>query len=331
MSGGLPTNSSWDFKDSMLAKKPAAIVAYRTPRGAMLHGKSEQALESNYLNKCKGRVNLIFTSPPYPLNRKKKYGNLKGEEYIDWICSFGELYKSMLTRDGSIVMEIGNSWEAGSPTMSTLATRALLEFLERNNLYLCQEFVWNNPAKLPSPVQWVNVERTRVKDSFTKLWWMSPVENPKANNRNVLVEYSKSMKGLLKRGSYNSGSRPSEHHIGAKSFLTNHGGAISGSVLTYPNTSSDDKYHSYCRDKGIRPHPARMPANLAEFFIKFLTDENDTVMDPFGGSNTTGYVAQSLNRNWISIEPNMEYIASSTSRFPDAKLTSNFERKVLFA
>jgi hypothetical protein len=76
----------------------------------------------------------------------------------------------------------------------------------------------------------VNVE-IRLKDSFTRVWWMSPSDRPKADNRRVLKEYSESMKKLLASGKYNHGKRPSEHHIGERSFLKNNGGAIPASVL----------------------------------------------------------------------------------------------------
>lgn len=289
----------------------------------MLHGKSDELLSSGVLSRFEGKVNLVFTSPPFPLNRKKKYGNETGEAYIDWLCEFGPLLKKMLAKDGSIVIEMGNSWESGTPVMSTLAIRALLEFQSRNNLHLCQEFIWQNPAKLPSPVQWVNIERVRVKDSFTKLWWLSPTPKPKANNQRVLQEYSKSMQGLLKKGSYNSGKRPSEHSIGETSFLRDNGGAIPSSVLTYANTNSSDEYQAYCREKKIDPHPARMPIDLAKFFVRFLTEPGDIVLDPFGGSNTTGAAAQDLERYWMSIEASEEYIRGSKGRFIE-KIT--FER-----
>ncbi len=281
----------------------------------MLCGRSEEVLSSSYFGKFEGKIDLIFTSPPFPLNRKKKYGNLQGEDYIEWLCKFGPIFKSLLRPKGSIVIEVGNSWEKGSPTMSTLAIRSLLEFLDRNDLHLCQEFIWNNPAKLPTPAQWVTIDRVRVKDSFTKIWWMSPNEKPKADNRKVLTEYSDSMKKLLARGSYNSGKRASEHDIGSTSFLADHGGAISGSVLTHGNTLSRDRYQQYCKKKKLTPHPARMPRAIAEFFINFLTDENDIVLDPFGGSNTTGASSESLNRFWISVEANEDYIEGSKARF----------------
>lgn len=290
-------------------------VAYATHWGRMLYGKSDSILADGSLARFEGKVNLVFTSPPFPLNTKKRYGNETGDAYIQWLSKFGPLFKKMLTKDGSIVIEMGNSWEPGAPVMSTLALRALLEFQTKNELYLCQEFIWQNPAKLPSPAQWVNIERIRVKDSFTKLWWMSPTKKPKASNKRVLQEYSQAMKGLLKRGSYNSGKRPSEHDIGEKSFLTNNGGAIPSNVLTFANTSSSDPYSIYCRKNKIQMHPARMPRDLAKFFIKFLTKPKDLILDPFGGSNTTGAAAEELERFWISIEAKEEYISGSRGRF----------------
>lgn len=281
----------------------------------MLLGKSDQILANGSLSRFEGKVNLIFTSPPFPLHRKKRYGNETGDSYIRWLCAFGPLFKKMLATDGSIVIEMGNSWVPGMPVMSTLALRALLEFQSKNDLHLCQEFIWQNPAKLPSPAQWVNVERIRVKDSFTKLWWMSSNKTPKANNQRVLQEYSEAMKGLLKKGRYNAGKRPSEHNISETAFLRDNGGAIPSNVLTYANTHSGDAYQLYCRQNKLQLHPARMPSELAKFFIKFLTEPGDIVLDPFGGSNTTGAAAEELKRFWISIEASEDYIKGSRGRF----------------
>jgi len=262
-----------------------------------------------------GKTQLIFTSPPFPLNRKKRYGNKVGEEYVDWLASFAEPLTDLLTEDGSIVLELGNAWEPGRPVMSTLALRALLRFLESADLNLCQQFVCHNPAKLPTPAQWVNVERIRVKDSFTHLWWMSPTDRPKASNREVLTQYSDSMKSLLKSKTYNGGTRPSQHKIGDTSFLSDNGGAIPPNVLTFSNTLSTDPYREYCRANALSLHPARMPPGLAEFFINFLTDPGDLVLDPFAGSNTTGAAAEELDRRWVAIEPTADYVAGSHGRF----------------
>lgn len=313
---------------SSTAPKPV----YSTVRGQLFCGESDKLLVTKHFRKYEKKAQLIFTSPPFPLNTKKKYGNLSGQEYIDWFVNFAPILKKFLKQKGSIVIEIGNAWEPGKPVMSTVVLRALLKFLEVGGLHLCQEFIWYNPARLPSPVQWVNIERSRVKDAFTRIWWMSPVYRPKADNRRVLKEYSPAMKKLIANGKYNSGRRPSQHSIGKRSFAKDNGGSIPpnvggadileslSTILKGTNTRSSDKYQERCRREGVPLHPARMPYDLAEFFIKFLTDKDDLVIDPFAGSNTTGAIAEGLNRKWLSFEANDEYAKSSAARFDVKKL-----------
>ena len=293
----------------------AARPLYRTKLGMMWNGSSEYLLKTPYFRKFKGKINLIFTSPPFPLNRKKKYGNYTGEEYKKWIAGFSDDFKSLLADDGSVVIEIGNAWNQGGPEMTTLGLESLMLILKNGDFSLCQQFVAFNRAKLPGPAQWVNVERIRVKDAFSNIWWMGKTTHPKADNRKVLVPYSDSMKNLLKNRQYNAGNRPSEHHIGEASFLKDNGGAIPANVLEVTNTRSTDRYIKYCKANGISLHPARMPDSIPEFFIKFLTEPGDIVLDPFAGSNVTGAVSERLGRKWISIEKELKYAESSVSRF----------------
>ncbi len=295
-------------------------LAYDTDLGSMYESSIEDFLVSPLGRTLRCEAQMIFTSPPFPLNRKKKYGNRTGDEYLEWLGELAEPLGDLLTEDGSLVVELGNAWEPGEPVMSTLALRALLKLQEAGGFKLCQQFVVHNPARLPSPAQWVNVERIRVKDAYTHVWWMSRTARPKADNRKVLSEYSPSMRKLLKRGSYNPGPRPSEHKIGETSFLTDNGGAIPPNVLTISNTVSTDEYRAYCKEQGLKVHPARMAPELADFFINFLTDKDDLVIDPFGGSNTTGAAAEALSRRWLSVESNPEYIEGSKGRFSDVQL-----------
>lgn len=303
----------------MEAKSTVAVpecLVYSTNLGYCLKGRAEELLVApGIAGPIQKQVDLIFTSPPFPLNRKKKYGNLTGGPYIEWLAGFASIFRDLLTPRGSIVVELGNAWEPGRPSMSTLALKALLGLLEKGKFVLCQQFIWYNPARLPTPAQWVNVERIRVKDSYTHLWWMSKSYRPYADNRKVLTEYSDSMKKLLAKQKYNAGKRPSQHKLGAKSFLKNNAGAIPSNVITLANTYSNTEYQIYCREHKLQPHPARMPSGLAEFFIKFLTKPGMLVLDPFAGSNTTGAAAEKLGRRWISIEPTDDYIAGSRGRF----------------
>lgn len=295
------------------------IPAYKTDYGTCFYGDATLLETGPLWATIEGQVDLILTSPPFALARRKKYGNLVGDEYIEWFASLSQTFAKLLKPRGSIVIEMGNAWIKGKPIMATHPIRALLEFMDRGNLNLCQQFIWHNPARLPSPAQWVNVERIRVKDAFTHIWWMAKDEKPQANNRNVLKEYSQSMMDLFERGTYNAGVRPSEHQIGEKSFLTNNNGAIRSNVFTISNTRSSSPYLTYCRKNKYKRNPARMPSEIAEFFIRFLTKPGNLVLDPFAGSNTTGAVAESLGRSWISIEKSIEYILGSRGWFVQPK------------
>lgn len=288
---------------------------YNTKYGICINEKCEKVIKNYLIPNYSNRIQLIFTSPPFPLNRAKKYGNLNGDQYKEWLCTIGQTLIPLLTNDGSIVIEIGNAWNAGEPTFSTLPIETLLEFKQKNNLHLCQEFIYYNPARLPSPIQWVNKERIRVKDSFTRFWWLSTTARPYACNLNVLEEYSKQMKKLLENGKFNYGKRPSEHDISQTGFLKNNNGSIPSNVIISPNTDSNNQYLKKCKDHSLPIHPARMPSSLPTFFIKMLTREQDIVLDCFAGSNTTGECAELLQREWISIEADKLFYMGSKFRF----------------
>ncbi len=320
---------------------------FETELGEYHIGNSKYILKSKVGQKIKGNVQLILTSPPFPLNKKKSYGNLNGKAYKKWFSSLATTFSQLLTKNGSIVIELGNSWEPNHPVQSLLHIESLLKFLNNKNadLRLCQEFICYNPSRLPSPAQWVTVNRIRTVDSFTRLWWMSKSEYPKADNTKVLRPYSKSMKNLLIRKNFNSGKRPSEHKIGKNGFLKDNKGSIMHNVielepidkkrdprlphnmLSFANTSSNDFFSKKCRENGIYIHPAWMPLQLASFFIEFLTEPGDIVFDPFAGSNTTGYCAEILNRKWISMEIKEEYGEQSKIRFEDPNLENRKKGK----
>jgi site-specific DNA-methyltransferase (cytosine-N4-specific) len=348
-----PSNSLTQNSNDSVIQSLFEHSAYHTEHGALFSGEFEKIISNSEFTPLKGRIQLLFTSPPFALNNKKRYDNKQGEEYKKWLASYGRIFRELLTEDGSLVIELGNAWEPGIPVMSTLALEALLDLKREGNFYLCQQFVVNNPARLPSPAQWVTVKRKRLTDSFTHIWWLSKTPDPKADNRRVLRPYSESMMRLLQRGSYNDGKRPSEHVIGQTSFLKDNGGAIPHNVLKfksdnlqnyistgynkqvsedvlevenwlfgqsnlleYANTSANDPYIRFCKENRITLHPARMHIGVPTFFINFLTDPGDIVMDPFAGSNTTGAAAEQLDRKWLSFEPIEDYIEGSKGRFP---------------
>jgi len=258
-------------------------------------------------------VPLVVTSPPFALRRKKEYGNVTQEEYVEWFLPFAQEIFRVLRPDGSFVLELGGSWNAGKPTRSLYQYELILKL--GKIFHLAQDFYWYNPARLPTPAEWVTVRRTRVKDAVSLVWWLSKTEHPVANNRRILQPYSDSMKRLLVNG-YKPARRPSQHVI-SDAFDKDNGGAIPPNLLTVSNTRSNEPYLRGCKAEGIAPHPARFPRELPNFFIRFLTVPGDLVVDPFAGSNVTGSVAEELARRWRVSDLREDYLQGSRHRFPE--------------
>ena len=288
-------------------------LCYRTEAGEAWLGDAVETFDTRIADES---VDLIVTSPPFALQRPKEYGNETQAAYKDWFLPFADEFWRALKPTGSLVIDLGGAWEAGQAVKSIYAFELLVSLCRRPNrpFVLAQDFYWYNPARLPSPAQWVTVERVRVKDSVNYVWWLAKSPNPKADNRRVLREYTDAMKRLITSGTYNRGRRPSGHVV-KEGFTADRGGAIPPNLLAISNTGNDREYIDGCRDRGVRPHPARFPPEIPDFFVNLLTEEGDLVVDPFAGSNVTGAVAESLGRRWLSIDVEEEYVLGSRVRF----------------
>ena len=294
----------------------AVAVAYSTPLGACYNGDALDLLRGLKANS----VSLVMTSPPFALRRQKAYGNVTPDQYVEWFAPFAEEIYRVLRPDGSFVFDLGGAWNRGSGTRSLYQYDLILHLTRQFGFHLAQEFYWYNPSKLPTPAEWVTIRRTRVKDAVNMLWWLSKTDTPAADNRRVLKPYSASMKRLLRDG-YDPGMRPSQHDI-SRHFRRDNGGAIPPNLLEVPNTRSSDAYFKRCRAAGLPIHPARFPAPVPEFFVRFLTVPGQLVVDPFAGSNVTGHVAENLGRRWLSTEINADYVAGSRLRFEEVPVSS---------
>jgi DNA modification methylase len=283
---------------------------FRTENGRIYDGDSLGLLHSVLDEES---VDLIMTSPPFGLVRKKSYGNEDADRYLKWFRPFAEGFRRVLKRSGSLVIDIGGSWKSGTPTRSLYHFDLLSMLCREYGFHLCQEHYWWNPAKLPTPAEWVNVRRVRVKDAVNCIWWLSLTPWPKASNRRVLAPYSDSMLDLLTNG-YDAKLRPSGHDISDK-FARNNGGSVPPNLLALANTESNGRYQDYCREKGLPIHPARFPATIPEYFIRLLTDLGDLVVDPFAGSCVTGEAAEYTMRRWICCEISKPYLEGAIARF----------------
>jgi DNA modification methylase len=261
-------------------------------------------------------IDLVLTSPPFALQRAKEYGNRVEDEYVAWLLQFTKEIKRVLKETGSFVLDLGGAYQEKRPVRSLYNYRVLVHLCDDQGWNLAEEFFWYNPAKLPSPIEWVNKRKIRAKDAVNTVWWLSKSDFPYADVTKVLTPYSKRMEQLLKNSEkyYTPKKRPSGHDI-SENFSQDNGGAIPSNLLQISNTESNSQYLQRCKLVGEKGHPARFPQKLPQFFIEFLTKPEDVVLDVFAGSNTTGAAAEALGRNWIAFENEQRYLATSAFRF----------------
>ena len=314
----------------------SSTAAYTSELGAAYQGDSRDLLAEL----PDDSIDLVVTSPPFELAHQKEYGDDWDEDYQEWFCEFADEVNRVLAPHGSFVIEIGGAFKQGTPARSTYQFELLTELTsEDSDFELAQDFYWHNPAKLPSPAEWVNRRRIRVSDAVTHVWWLAKEitadsakaddesPTPEADNRRVLTEYSDSQKRLMRRQTYNAGERPSGHDISEEGFFTDSSGAIPDNLISATNTRSQTHYDQMCKKMNLEKHPARFPPEIPEFFVDFLTPnppyddwdrgalDRPVVLDIFGGSNVTGSVAETRGRYWLTFEKDAEYLDTSEVRF----------------
>lgn len=289
----------------LFSSLPAPL--YTTPSGAAFVGDALSLLQQLPPDS----IDLVLTSPPFALARPKAYGNKSDEEYVDWFLPFAAEVKRVLKPQGSFVFEQGPAYLKGHPVHSLYHIKTLLRLCQEQQWVLAQEFHWFNPAKLPSPVEWVCVQRIRLKDSVSRMWWLAKTENPEADWSNVYPELGPrelspidpcTLEHSLWYGDTSLSSAAQE-----EDEPTN--------LLEIANTDSNSWYLRCCRELAIKAHPARFPERLPAFFIRGLTHPGSVVLDFFAGSNTTGVIAEALGRRWIAFDENTEYLAASAFHF----------------
>lgn len=261
-------------------------------------------------------IDLIVTSPPFALLRRKSYGNEDQSSYVAWLSTFGRAAHRVLKDTGSFVLDLGGAYQRGVPVRSLYPYRVLLAFCDDLGYHLAEDFYWHNPSKLPSPIEWVNKRKIRAKDSVNNVFWLSKTAWPKADITRLRQPYSEGMRTLLKDpGSYHDAKeRPSGHCI-SSNFGNDNGGSLPANLLSIPNSASSSRFQRLCKEMDESVHPARFPSGLPRFFIRMLTDPGDVVLDIFSGSNTTGEMAEMEGRRWLSFELDRDYACLSALRF----------------
>lgn len=304
----------WELADEghkglTMAKPGIVICVARDELGEILWAEALSAM--GHIEE--GSVNAIVTSPPFPLNRQRSYGGWPADRWLELALSHISAMKPLLAKNGSMVLNLADVYLKGLPALNTYQEELVCE-LRRTGWHLCGKYFHVNPAK-PKATPWVTKSRERIANGIETYFWFSPAPYCKANNRNVLHPYSDRFLGTLAAGgelrAAESGSRQS---YPGRRFVNNNGGKIPFNWLVAAHEGPRSAYSRFCAREGLPRHPAIMPRQIAEFFVKFLTDAGDLLYDPFGGSLVLPAVCKQLARRYTSSEKCHEYIRGGLSR-----------------
>jgi site-specific DNA-methyltransferase (cytosine-N4-specific) len=214
-------------------------AAYSTKAGSAFLGDSRDLLKEL----PDDSIDLIVTSPPFYSQHQKECGNEDQESYNDWFMQFIPEIRRVLQPHGSLIVEIGGAFKKGNPERSTYQFELLSRIVDEGEMYLAQDFYSYNPAKLPNPIEWVNVRNIRVTDAVAHIWWLTPEINedsaivegehphPEANNQRVLQDYSETQEQLMETGECNDSKRSSGRDIDESSFANKNEGSVPDNLL----------------------------------------------------------------------------------------------------
>lgn len=278
-------------------------------------------------------IHLAITSPPYPLRDPRNYGNPNAAEYVDFICNEIEPIVRNLVPGGSIVLNISNDiFEHKSPARSLYVERMVIALHDRLGLHLMDRMIWANYSKPPGPTYWACVNRVQLCTSYEPIFWFTndPLK-VRSDNRRVLEQHSNRHAALI-----SSGGEQRVTNFGDGAYRLKHGsfsnetkGKIPKNILERGHSCADTKaYRAYAKELGLPLHGAMFPTSIPDFFVRFLTQPGELVVDPFGGTTKTGLAAERLGRRWIVVDKIAQYLRGGAGMFRDApgyKLSPFFE------
>lgn len=297
------------------ARPGVKVLGFRTDLGVAIFGSSGDIFKSMDVP-----VTLILTSPPYPLARGRRYGNPDEKEIVNFITETLAPVIENLTEEGSLVLNVGQDcFMPGSPARSTYIERLVLALCDNFNLNLMERAVWNNPSKAPGPLQWASRTRQQLNSGYEPILWFS--KNPhkvKSDNRRVLEPHSEKHLKLIADGgekrvaTYSDGA----YRLRVGSFGNATAGKIPRNVITRGHRCAYGlQYQKAATALGLPIHGAGQPLSIADFFIRFLSEEGDLVLDPWGGRMMTGLAAEMLNRTWMCGEIALQYVRGGAELF----------------
>jgi site-specific DNA-methyltransferase (cytosine-N4-specific) len=294
----------------------ARLLAFSTRLGMAVWGDSLDTLKD-----LQEPVHLLFTSTPYLLNKARDYGNPTNEaEFVDFIVAVVEPVMRTLVPGGSVCLNMGqDAFVKGMPARSLFLERVTLALHDRLGLWLMDRSVWHNPTKPPGPLIWASRDRVQLNSSFEfVLWFTNDPRRVRADNRRVLEPHTEQHQKLIAKGGE---QRKAQYGDGA--YTIRHGsfggatpGRIPRNVMTLPHRCRDtQQLRRIANELGLPTHGATFPTRLPDFWIRFLTEPGDLVLDACGGWGKTALAAQRLQRRWLIVDKVLDYLRASGEMF----------------
>ncbi len=258
-------------------------------------------------------IDMVFTSPPYAERRKTTYGGIPENDYVDWFLPIGAEIKRILKPTGSFFLNIKPHTNKGE--RSLYVYDLVCQLKRETGFMFVEEYCWTKNA-FPGSL------KGRFKNAFEPVYHFTK-GNPNQITFNPIA----------------CGTPMKEESI-ARTYRKQCGAPKNGSGMTGMNTTNIrnlefarpsnvinvNNVSNQFSDKQL--HPATFPEGLVEFFVKSFTNENDIVLDPFGGSGTTGIVCKNHKRQFILMEKEQKYYDIILKRVAD--FNKNFEPQTLF-
>lgn len=303
-------------KDLQQATTESRMIAFSTDLGVAIWARNESVFPQ-----LDEPIHLCITSPPYPLRNARAYGNPSAAEYVDFISNSLEPIVRGLIPGGSIVLNISNDiFESKSPARSLYVERMVIALHDRLGLHLMDRIPWINLSKPPGPTYWACVNRVQLSSCYEPIYWFTndPLK-VRSDNRRVLEEHTVKHQKLMASGgehrnaSYGNGAYQIRD---GKSFSTQTSGKIPRNAIQKGHSCPDTlAYRRAANELGIQKHGAMQPTSIPDFFIRFLTEPGELVVDLFGGTAKTGLAAERLGRRWLVTEWMLSYLRGGAEHF----------------
>jgi len=242
-------------------------------------------------------ADLIVTSPPYADARTKHYDSIHPDKFADWFSTFHKSFYRVLKPEGSFVINIKDKAINGVRHRFAWKT---IDKLCNLGWYAIDDYIWHKTN--PMPGFWP----TRLRDGWEYCFHLAKSKKPSMYQKAVAIPMGKWAGVRLTNLTGKSNKRhDSENNSGFGRDLRKWVGkkeVLPSNVISFPLVGKN------------YGHPAVFPADLPAFFINLFSCKGGLVVDPFGGSGTTGIAALRTKRNSILVDSNKEYCKLAVSR-----------------